>query len=70
MATHIKDIKVGNKTYSISHSGETVYYKSGGMFASNTLIKGVKFKKNELINTSTGKKIASDYELSEKMEKN
>lgn len=66
MATHLKDLKVGDKTYYISHGGETVYYSTFERGKANGTVKGMKFKNNQILNVSTGK-AASDYEIGQKL---
>lgn len=68
MATHLIDLKVGGKTYYISHGGETVYYSTSGRGQGSFSIRGLKFKNNQILNTSTGKP-ATDFEIAQKMGK-
>ena len=55
MAEHIMDLKCGNKKYYISHSSETVYYSTSGRGRGSIELKGVKFKKNLIIDSSGNK---------------
>jgi hypothetical protein len=61
MATHIRDVRCGNKTYYLSINAQDVYFsstsKSGGLS-----LKGIKNYHNELRNTSNNK-AASDFDL-------
>lgn len=61
MATYLKTLEHGTKKYHVSHNGEALYYstsnKTGG-----SLIKGVKFKRNQICLTKTGQEI-STYDL-------
>jgi len=66
MATHLIDLKVGGKTYYISHGGETVYYSTFSRGKANGTIKGLKFKNNQILNTSTGK-AATEFEIAQKI---
>jgi len=68
MATHLKDLKIGGRTYYISHGGETVYYSTSGRGQGSTSIKGLKFKNNQIIINDTGKS-ATEYEIATKMGK-
>ena len=68
MATHLTDINCGGRTYHISHSGETVYYSTEGRGRGSASIKGLKFKNNQIIDTSSGKP-ATDYQICQKMGK-
>ena len=68
MATHLKDLKIGDRTYYISHGGETVYYSTSGRGKGSTSIKGIKFKKNEIILNDTGE-VATDYEIGTQIKK-
>ena len=61
MSNFLKNILVGNKKYSLSHNGETVYCSSGTNKTGGREIKGVKFKNNQLLNKSG--KSASDFEI-------
>lgn len=69
MANHLMDINVGGRKYHINHSGETVYYSTSSKTAGTTSIKGLKFRKNQLIDTNTGKPVTSDFQISQKMGK-
>jgi len=60
MAEHLKEVKCGNKTYYISHNGETVYYGISKGKANNQM-RGLKFKNNQIIDTSTNKPVMSDF---------
>jgi len=68
MATHLKDLKIGDRTYYISHGGETVYYSTSGRGQGSTSIKGLKFKNNQIIVNDTGKS-AKEYDIATKMGK-
>ena len=61
MANFLIKIKCGDKTYNISHSGEDLYFSSSSSTGGFTL-RGMKFKSNEIKNTSTGKP-ANDFEI-------
>lgn len=67
MATHITTLKVGTKTYNLSATGKTVFFnassKTGGF-----ILKGVTYKDNQFILTSTSK-VASEYQLGSAIEK-
>ena len=69
MATHLTEIKGGERTYYISHSGDTVYYSTEGRGKGTTSIRGLKFRNNQIIDTSTNKPVGSDYEILKKMGK-
>lgn len=69
MATPLKNVKCGDRTYYISHSGDTVYYSAEGPGKGTNSISGLRFSNNQIINTSTGKPVQSDYELCQKMGK-
>lgn len=68
MATHLIELKCGSRKYYISHSGETVYYSAFGKGQANGTIKGLKFKNNQLIDTSTGKP-ATEFQICQRMGK-
>lgn len=68
MATPLRDITIGGRKYYLSHSGETVYYSTSGPGRGTTLIKGLKFKSNQIIDTSTNK-AATEYVIAQKMGK-
>lgn len=68
MATHLMDLKCGGRTYYISHGGETVYYSTSGRGRGSSSIKGLRFKSNQIIDTSTGKP-ATDFQICQKMGK-
>lgn len=61
MATFIKRIKCGDKTYNISYSGKDVYFSSSSRTGGSQL-KGVRIYNNELRLNSTNKPI-SDVDL-------
>lgn len=67
MSEYLISIKIGEKKYHISHSGETVYYSSSSKTGGTTL-KGIKFKNNQLINTSTNKE-ATEFNIAQAIEK-
>ena len=69
MATHLTEIKGGERTYYISHSGDTVYYSTAGRGKGSTRIRGLKFRNNQIIDTNTNKPVGSDYEILKKMGK-
>lgn len=66
MATHLKDLKCGSKTYYISHSGTDIYWSTFGRGKGTNHAKGLKFKSNDIINNDTGKS-ATDYEICQKI---
>ncbi len=66
MATHLKDVRCGSRTYYISHSGDTVYYSTEGRGRGTSSLSGLKFRSNQIINTNTGKP-ATDYEICQKI---
>jgi len=68
MATHLKEITCGKKTYYISHVGETIYYSTFGKGKGTTSIKGLKFKKNEIVDSDTNEKV-TEFEICEKLSK-
>ncbi len=68
MATHLKDLKVGDKTYYISHTGETVYCSTERKGKGTRSLKGLKYKNNEIIKISTGKE-ATDMEVADCIKK-
>lgn len=68
MATPLMDLRCGERTYYISHDGETVYYSTSGRGQGSSSIKGLKFKRNQIIDTSTGKP-ATDFMICQKMGK-
>jgi len=68
MATHLLDLKCGSKTYYISHDGQDVYYSSSTRGRGESSIKGLKFKSNQIIDTSSGKP-ATEFAICQKMGK-
>lgn len=68
MATPLREITIGDRKYYLSHSGDTVYYSTEGPGRGTTTIRGLKFKSNQIIDTSTGK-VASEYAIAQKMGK-
>jgi hypothetical protein len=68
MATHLTDLKCGGRTYYISHSGDTVYYSSEGRGKGSSSISGLKFRSNQIVDTSTGKP-ATEFQICQKMGK-
>lgn len=69
MATALTEVKIGDRKYYISHSGETVYYSTEGPGRGTTSIRGLKFKNNQIVDTSTGKPVTSDYQIAQKIGK-
>ena len=61
MEDRITDIKCGEKTYTLSNNGSTVYYNSKGN-TGGTTVKRIEFKNNIFINTSDGSK-ASEFDI-------
>lgn len=68
MATALDTITIGGRKYYLSHSGETMYYSTEGPGKGTTTIRGLKFKSNQIIDTSTGK-VATEYAIAKKMGK-
>lgn len=68
MATPLRDIKIGGRTYYLSHGGDTMYYSTEGPGKGTTSIRGLAFKSNQIIDVSTGKP-ATDYQIAQKMGK-
>lgn len=68
MATHLMDIKIAGRTYYLSHNGETVYYSSSGRGQGSFSIKGLRFRGNQILDTSTGKP-ATEFLIAQKMGK-
>ena len=68
MATHLMDLNYGGRIYYISHGGETVYYSTTSRNHGSTSIKGLKFKNNQIIDTSTSKP-ATEFQIGQKMGK-
>jgi len=68
MATHLMDLKCGGRTYYISHSSETVYYSSEGRGKGSSSIRGLKFRNNQIVDTTTGKP-ATEFQICQKMGK-
>lgn len=68
MATHLKDLRCGSRTYYISHTGDIVYYSTSGRGQGTTSISGLKFRNNQIIDISTNKP-ASDFEICQRMGK-
>lgn len=73
MATHFLSIKVSDKTYHLSHSGETVYYSSSSK-TGGTALKRAKFvsSRNEFL-LFDGRNYAlpkSHYEIAEAIRNN
>ena len=61
MANFLMKVKCGDTTYNISNSGEDVYFSKSSSTGGFRL-KGMKFRSNEIKNTSTGKP-AGDFEI-------
>ena len=61
MAIHLTKIKCGDNTYSLSYSGEDIYFSKSSSTGGFTL-KRMKFKHNEIKSTATGKP-ATDFEI-------
>ena len=68
MATHLIDLKCGGRTYYISHGGDTVYYSTAGRGKGTTEIRGLKFRSNQIVDTSTGRQ-ATEFQICQKMGK-
>ena len=62
MATYLKTVKCGSKSYYINHSGQDVYYSTSSKTAGTTSIKGIKFRNNQLLRNEDGK-VASDFDI-------
>jgi hypothetical protein len=56
------DLKCGDRTYYISHGGETVYYSTTGRGQGSSIIKGLKFKSNQIFDNST-RKLATEFKI-------
>lgn len=63
MATAITEIKVGDKTYYLSQSGEDVYYSTSNRTGGLTL-KGVKFRNNQILKKSNNRPM-TEFEIAQ-----
>ena len=61
MADRITDIECGDKTYTLSNNGSSVYYNSKGK-TGGTTISGIEFKNNIFRKTSDGSK-ANEFDI-------
>ena len=68
MATHLMDLKCGGRTYYINHNGKDVYYSTSSRTAGSTRIRGLEYRSNQIIDTSTGRP-ATEFEICQKMNK-
>jgi len=69
MATHLVTIQHNNRNYFIGHGGETVYYSTLGKGRGTSIVKGLKFKGNRLVDNATGKEVESNFIIGQKISK-